>query len=104
MGTFHVRNDVYLDLAEIEEYIAFDSQWQAGLVRDSFFDAFAKLATFPKMAPLSEDWPGARRFNGRDKIRSYYIYYWVHESSIEILRVIHAERDQSQAIIEKRPS
>lgn len=85
-----VRPRARIDIAEIWEYIAEDSEAQADIFVDRVDAQFQLLSQQPGI--------GRMRNELRDGLRSfpferYVIFYLVIENGIDIVRVLHGARD-----------
>jgi toxin ParE1/3/4 len=79
------------DLEAIGDYIALDSRREALRFVTTLEQFCAKLLAQPERFPLSlrHTQLGIRRARHRD----YLIFYRVRDTTVEILRILHAARD-----------
>ncbi|HEY5797983.1 MAG TPA: type II toxin-antitoxin system RelE/ParE family toxin [Bosea sp. (in: a-proteobacteria)] len=79
------------DLQEIGDYIARDSRRQAMRFVIALERFCGKLLSQPERYPLSPR--HAERGVRRAALRDYLVFYRVRETTVEILRILHAARD-----------
>lgn len=90
MPTIVVRPRARIDLAEIWDFIADDSEQQADKIVDRITDGLNLLARDPEF--------GRKRHDLLAQLRSfpigrYVIFYSINPNGIEVLRVLHSARD-----------
>ena len=58
------------------------------------------LAYLPGRIPLTPDQPWHDQEIHRDRIKNYYIYFWINEEdcTVQIIAVIYVRRDQSRQL------
>ncbi len=84
------------ELTDLIEFIADDKPGAARRVLEVIEQRIAHFATFPKSAPLVENLASAQLEGLRRAVmtpyRSYVMYYFIREDSIEVVSVRRAER------------
>jgi toxin ParE1/3/4 len=94
MKKFRVSARAEIDLAEIRLFISQDSPQAATRLIDRFFKRFHFLGRFPK---AGERQPRLGTGDLRNFSHgSYVIYYRIHASDVEIVRVVHGARDSAK--------
>ncbi|THB65831.1 MAG: type II toxin-antitoxin system RelE/ParE family toxin [Desulfovibrio sp.] len=83
------------DLVDIWRHIAEHDPDAADALLDSLDAKCALLATHPLLGPARDDIRSGLRYF---PIREYVILYRVQETTIEIVRVLHAKRDLHELI------
>lgn len=90
MPTVHVRSLARIDIVEVWEYIAEDSEIRADAFIDRLDEQLALLALQPRLGrPRNELITGLRSF----PFNPYVIFYEVLPDGIGIVRVLHGARD-----------
>lgn len=85
-----LRPIAQIDMAEIWEFIAEDSESQADAFIDRFDAQFQLLARCPGLGRLRDELlPGLRS----SPFEKYVIYYLPIEAGVEVARVLHSARD-----------
>ena len=79
------------DIQEIGDYIALDSRRQAMRFVIALERFCARFRSQPERYPLSPR--HAKRGIRRAPHRGYLIFYRVRDTTVEILRILHAARD-----------
>lgn len=77
------------DLLEIKEYIQRDNPKAGRLEAKKILKSVERLARFPLSGPQVIKIPSVRQVVSGN----YHIYYRLHKSQVEILRVYHGKRD-----------
>ena len=91
MRPFVLTLEAEADINEIWEYIASDNLDAADRVREDFYSAMCRLIEMPFMGHVREDltsrplrfWP----------VGSYLVIYHIGDHRIEIVCVLHGQRD-----------
>ena len=90
MSRFRITQPARDDLLDIFQTIAQSSPTAATRMNDRFTRLFRELATSPELGRFVEEFqPGMRRANEG----VYGVFYREAENEIQILRVIHCNRD-----------
>jgi len=90
MPTINKRTQAKIDLAEIWDYIADDSEDRADSFIDSIDRKFRILADQPNIGRMRDELvEGLRSF----PIGRYIIFYRPLPDGIEVIRVLHGARD-----------
>jgi plasmid stabilization system protein ParE len=86
------------DITKIADYIKVDNPLASQQIVDAFFDAFEKLATFPKLGSQRDD---ITHLDVRFwLVYSYLVIYSITDSNIIILRVLSGYQNIS-GLLEK---
>jgi plasmid stabilization system protein ParE len=78
------------DFEEIGDWIAQDDPQQAARFVRELRKAAAALSRYPRRYPVVPGTSGELR---KKLYRDYLIFYRVHESEVQILRICHGSRD-----------
>ena len=90
MPVVTIRPRARIDIAEIWEYIAEDSEAQADIFIDRFDGQFQLLAIQPGLGRMREELlAGLRSF----PFERYVIFYREIHNGVEIVRLLHGARD-----------
>ena len=97
MKGFRLAPQARADIREIWTYIAADSSEAAGRVRNAILDSCRRLAQHPRIGHRRDD------LTSRDDVLfwpvySYLIVYRADTKPLEILRVLHGNRDVSRIL------
>jgi toxin ParE1/3/4 len=90
MPTVVVRPRARIDLAEIWDYIAEDSEAQADAFVDRMTVKFRLLAQQPELGRTRTDLMAALRSFPFER---YVIFYFPASKGIEVVRLLHSARD-----------
>jgi toxin ParE1/3/4 len=90
MPTVTIRPRARIDIAEIWEYIAEDSEVQADAFVDQFDGQFQLLALQPGIGRIRDELLAGLRSLPFER---YVIFYRAVERGVEIIRILHSARD-----------
>lgn len=90
MPTVFVRPRARIDIGEIWDYIAEDSETQANTFVDRMSAKFKLLAQQPELGRMRDDLMTALRSFPFER---YVIFYRAIPGGVEVVRVLHGARD-----------
>lgn len=103
MKGFLLAPEAFLDLESLSEYIARDNPDAADRVLDKLEAAFRKLATAPGMGHTRSDLAGSRELLFWP-VGNYLVIYRARNAlPLEIIAVVHGNRDIPTFLTHRRP-